>query len=176
MEIPAEEIIQIVDEENQEIAAIARELMREQHLIHRASYILVFNKAGELFVQKRTLTKDVYPGYWDVAAGGVVLAGESYEQSAARELEEELGISSVELRFLFDQFYSDEENRVWGRIFSCIHEGPFVLQPEEVEYGRFMAPETALDYSTVEPFTPDGIQVLQRILDSNYSSQNLKSS
>lgn len=161
---PADEIVQIVDEENREIAAITRELMREQHLIHRAGYILVFNKAGELFVQKRTMSKDVYPGYWDVAAGGVVLAGESYEDSAARELEEELGISDVPLEFLFDQFYSDEDNRVWGRIFRCVHEGPFFLQAEEVEYGRFMTPETALDYSKVEPFTPDGILVLQRLL------------
>ena len=74
---PRNEIVQIVDENNTEIAAVSRWLMREQQLIHRASYILVFNRAGELFVQKRTMTKDVYPGYYDIAAGGVVLAGES---------------------------------------------------------------------------------------------------
>jgi isopentenyldiphosphate isomerase len=164
MQDPAEEIVQIVDENNQEIAAITRAMMREQGLIHRACYILVFNKAGELFVQKRTMTKDIYPGYWDVAAGGVVLAGESYEQSAQRELAEELGVSKVKLRFLFDQYYKDDNNRVWGRIFTCIHEGPFILQKEEVEYGRFMPPQTALDYSKIEPFTPDGIILLKKLL------------
>ena len=164
MQNSAEEIVQIVDEENREIAAITRELMREQQLIHRASYILVFNRAEELFVQKRTLSKDIYPGYWDIASGGVVLAGESYEEAAVRELEEELGINGVELSFLFDQFYSDKENRVWGRIFRCSHEGPFRLQAEEVEYGRFMSPETALDYSAIEPFTPDGVLILRKIL------------
>jgi len=162
---PAEEIIQIVDKDNREIAAIARNLMREQHLIHRASYILVFNAAGELFVQKRTMIKDIYPGYWDVAAGGVVLAGESYEESAQRELAEELGVNVVNLQFLFDQYYEDQENRVWGRIFTCTFEGPFTLQPEEVEYGRFMEPHIALDYSEVEPFTPDGIILLKKLLD-----------
>ena len=162
---PAEEIIQIVDIDNREIAAIARHLMREQHLIHRASYILVFNAAGELFVQKRTMIKDIYPGYWDVAAGGVVLAGESYEESAERELAEELGVSGVNLQFLFDQYYEDQENRVWGRIFTCTHEGPFTLQPEEVEYGRFMEPRIALDYSNSEPFTPDGIILLKKLMD-----------
>ncbi|RUM44411.1 MAG: NUDIX hydrolase YfcD [Desulfocapsa sp.] len=167
MQNPANELVQIVDEENRELGVIFRELMREQRLIHRASYILVFNGAGELFVQKRTLSKDVYPGYWDVAAGGVVQAGESYEESAARELAEELGVSGVRLDFLFDQFYSDEDNRVWGRIFSCIHEGPFSLQAEEVEYGRFMAPQTALDYSAVEPFTPDGILILKKLMTRN---------
>ena len=165
MQNPAEEIIQIVDQDNREIAAIARGLMREQGLIHRASYILVFNAAGELFVQKRTMSKDIYPGYWDVAAGGVVLAGESYEESAERELEEELGVSGIKLHFLFDQYYEGQNNRVWGRIFTCTFEGPFTLQPEEVEYGRFMEPRIALGYSDSEPFTPDGIIMLKKLLD-----------
>ena len=172
MQDPAEEIVQIVDENNQEIGALARGLMREQRLIHRACYILVFNAAGELYVQKRTKTKDIYPGYWDVAAGGVVLAGESYEKSAERELAEELGVSGVNLQFLFDQYYEDDENRVWGRIFSCVHEGPFVLQVEEVEYGRFMDPELALEYSRVEPFTPDGVILLEKILADRQKPRN----
>ena len=82
---PAEELVEIVDRDNRPIGALTRRLMREQGLIHRAAYILVFNTAGELFLQKRTLTKDIYPGYWDMAAGGVVLAGESYEAAARRE-------------------------------------------------------------------------------------------
>ena len=161
---PDEEIVQVVDREDREIAIMPRRLMREQRLIHRASYILVFNAAGELYVQKRTKTKDIYPGYWDVAAGGVVLAGESYEESAKRELKEELGVDGGKLQFLFDQYYEDEGNRVWGRIFTCIHEGPFTLQPEEVEYGRFMLPRVALEYSEVEPFTPDGVILLEKLL------------
>ncbi|MCI5221743.1 MAG: NUDIX hydrolase YfcD [Candidatus Electrothrix sp. AR4] len=164
MYTPGEEIVQIVDQENKGLGELPRRLMRQQRLIHRASYILVFNAAGELFVQKRTASKDVYPGYWDVAAGGVVQSGESYEQSAVRELTEELGVGRVKLHFLFDQYYEDQENRVWGRIFSCVHEGPFDLQPEEVEYGRFMPPRTALDYSISEPFTPDGILLLRKFL------------
>lgn len=155
-------MVQIVDRENRGIGSVARCIMREQGLIHRASYILVFNRAGELFVQKRTTNKDIYPGYRDVAAGGVVLADESYEQSAARELYEELGVKG-QLRFLFDQYYEDDKNRVWGRIFSCIHEGPFTLQKEEVADGCFMTIRAALDLSEKEPFTPDGLLLLERI-------------
>ncbi|RUM35619.1 MAG: NUDIX hydrolase YfcD [Desulfobulbus sp.] len=163
---PDEELVQIVDEDDQEIAVVTRQIMREQRLIHRASYILVFNKKGELFVQKRTTTKDIYPGYWDVAAGGVVLGGESYEQSAERELAEELGVTGVKLTPLFDQYYEDEGNRVWGRIFRCESEGPFTLQPEEVEYGRFMPPDLALEYSIIEPFTPDGVVLLKKVIQA----------
>ncbi len=163
---PDREIVQIVDEQDREIAAVARHIMREQRLIHRASYILVFNTKGELFVQKRTMTKDMYPGYWDVAAGGVVLAGESYEESARRELAEELGVQA-RLTHCFDHFYSDDTNRVWGRIFTCVHDGPFMLQPEEVEYGRFMTVQQALAMSTKEPFTPDGVEILHRLATHN---------
>ena len=90
---PAEEIVEIVDRDNNSIGAVSRRIMRQQGLIHRASYILVFNRSGELFLQKRTMSKDIYPGFWDLAAGGVVLAGESYEESAKRELREELGVA-----------------------------------------------------------------------------------
>ncbi len=159
---PDQEIVQIVDADDNEIAAVARHIMRRQRLIHRASYILVFNKQEEIFIQRRTMNKDMYPGYLDVAAGGVVLAGESYEQSADRELEEELGIRA-KLRFLFDQYYEDENNRVWGRIFSCIHEGPFTFQPEEVADGWFMTIENALALREKEPFTPDGLEILKRL-------------
>lgn len=160
---PATEIIQIVDENNEELAALTRDLMREQNLIHRASYILVFNKAKELFIHRRTLTKDIYPGYWDIAAGGVVLAGESYDDSASRELNEELGIKVNDLSHCFDHYYEDKNNRVWGRIYCCSHEGPFVLQKEEVEYGMFVPVQTALSMSKKEPFTPDGIEILNRL-------------
>ncbi len=81
---PGAEIVQIVDRDNREAEMLPRFVMRQQGLIHRASYILVFNDQGQLFLQKRTATKDLYPSCWDVAAGGVVLGGESYEDSAVR--------------------------------------------------------------------------------------------
>jgi 8-oxo-dGTP pyrophosphatase MutT (NUDIX family) len=163
MKNPADEIVQIVDEHNRITEACPRSVMRAQRLIHRACYILVFNGRGELFVQKRTMSKDIYPGYWDVAAGGVVLAGESYEISAERELFEELGVSGVSLEFKFDSYFEDRDNRVWGRIFTCTHEGSFRLQAEEIDFGRFMTISKALDLSTSESFTPDGLEILKKI-------------
>lgn len=163
MNNPKDETVQIVSEDNTEIAAVSRRIMREQQLIHRACYIFVFNQAGDLFVQKRTMTKDVYPGYYDVAAGGVVLAGESYEESAERELAEELGIEGVELIPCFDNYFEDTTNKVWGRIFRCKHEGPFTLQKEEIESGGFMNVTQILDAADSQLFTPDGIEILRRL-------------
>ena len=86
-----------VDADDQLLGALARIELRERGLIGRGTYILLFNSAGELCVHRRTLSKAIYPGYWDVAAGGMVQADESYAESAARELEEELGVSGVPL-------------------------------------------------------------------------------
>jgi isopentenyldiphosphate isomerase len=160
---PAEEIVTIVDRDNTPIGAVTRRIMRQQRLIHRASYILVFNAQGELFIQKRSLSKDIYPGYWDLAAGGVVLAGESYEESAQRELHEELGLAGVKLRPLFDQYYEDATNRVWGRIFACTSNGPFILQAAEIDHGQFITLDQIEQLHQTEPVTPDGLQLLQRL-------------
>lgn len=162
----AQEMVQIVDRDNRKLGAVPRFLMRRQRLIHRASYILVYNQAGEIFVQQRTTTKDIYPGYWDVAAGGVVQADESYEQSAVRELAEELGVVGTPLVSLFDHYFEDAQNRVWGRIFRCYHEGPFILQAEEVADGRFMSPVVILQQSQEKSFTPDGLHILRRLMEN----------
>ncbi|MEE9527401.1 MAG: NUDIX hydrolase, partial [Syntrophobacteria bacterium] len=58
----ADEVVIIVDKENNEVGAVPRREMRAGRLPHRATYILVFNSRGELYVQKRTQTKDVFPG------------------------------------------------------------------------------------------------------------------
>jgi isopentenyldiphosphate isomerase len=154
----------IVDEQNNVLGAVPRREMRARRLPHRSTYILVFNAHGDLYVHKRTMTKDVYPGYYDLAAGGVVLAGESYETSARRELAEELGIRNVPLTWLFTFYYADVHTQVWGGVFSCIYNGEMVLQEEEIESGAFMSLSDVARRAQIEPCTPDSLYVLSRYL------------
>ncbi|MCL2789300.1 MAG: NUDIX hydrolase YfcD [Desulfobulbus sp.] len=162
-DLAARELVEIVDRDNHSIGAVTRQIMRQQNLIHRASYVLVFNRNGQLFIQKRTRTKDIYPGCWDLAAGGVVLAGESYLESAQRELREELELTGVKLTHLFDQYFEESDNRVWGRIFFCVSEGPFTLQKEEIDHGRFIDLDDIEALHQTEPVTPDGMALLRRL-------------
>ncbi|MEJ2033076.1 MAG: NUDIX hydrolase YfcD [Deltaproteobacteria bacterium] len=159
-----DEQIVIVDEGNREVGIAGRRVMRRFNLPHRATYILVFNSKGEIFVQKRTTTKDIYPGYFCVATGGVVAAGETYEESAVRELAEELGIVGAPLKLLFDFYHEDHGNKVWGRAFSCVWDNEIRLQEEEVAGGSFMSVEEAMTLAEREPFTPDGLYALHRYL------------
>jgi isopentenyldiphosphate isomerase len=155
-------MVQVVDDDNKVVGAAPRHRVRSENLTHRATYILVLNPRGQLLVQKRTITKDVYPGYWDPCTGGVVLAGESYEQGAERELEEEMGIRGADLVALDDFLFQNGDCRVWGRAFRCLWDGPLRPQPEEVEFVEAMLPAEVLDRSQREPFTPDSLLVVRR--------------
>lgn len=160
----ADEIVTIVDEHNNVVGTAPRREMRARRLPHRSTYILVFNSQGELYVQKRTLTKDVYPGYYDPVTGGVVLAGETYEQGAVRELAEEMGIREVPLTWLFEFYFADDRTRVWGGVFSCVYDGIIIPQEEEVESVSLMTTAEILQRAQTELFTPDGLYVMQRYL------------
>ena len=160
-----DEIVVIVDEHNEVVGSAPRREMRARRLPHRSTYILVFNSRGELFVQKRADSKDVHPGCYDPVAGGVVLAGESYEAGALRELEEELGIRGVPLERHFEFYLADEDVRVWGAVFSCVYDGPLRLQEEEISSGEFLPVDDVLRRARAEPFTPDGMYALRRYLD-----------
>jgi 8-oxo-dGTP pyrophosphatase MutT (NUDIX family) len=91
--------------------------------------------------------------------------GESYEESAAREVGEELGVRGVELRPLFDMWFEDERSAVWGRAFTCVYDGPLELQVEEVQFVEPMTPSDVLRRAREgEHFTPDGLLVVERFL------------
>ena len=153
-----------VDEQDNLLGAIGRAELRDRGLIGRGTYILVFNSAGDLCVHRRTLSKAIYPGYWDVAAGGMVQAHESYAESAARELEEELGVSGVALR-AHEQFFFDQPgNRIWCAVFSAVWDGPLRLQPEEVLEARFIPVDEVMGETEHKPYCPDSLAALKRYL------------
>ncbi len=160
---PGDELVWIVDEKNRPLGSATRREMREKRLIHRSTYILVADSAGRLLVQKRTTSKDVYPGLWEIAAGGVVNYGEEYLPSAIRELKEETGIRGVELQEHLDFFYEDSENRLWGRLFSCTYDGEIRPQPEEVAEARFVDKWEMAELLSSERFTPDSYFVIELI-------------
>ena len=158
----AEETVIVVNERDEVIGSAPRSRMRRERLIHRTTYVFVFSSRGGLLVQERTRTKDVYPGWYDLAAGGVLVAGETYEESAYREAEEELGLRGVALTDHFKMYYEDEMSRSFGRVYSCVHDGPFVLQREEVASARFMLPGAILA-GEVAPLTPDSRAAFARL-------------
>ena len=72
-------------------------------LWHKTVHVWIRNRNGEILLQKRSMSKEVFPGCWDVSCAGHVDSGESAVEAAIRELHEELGISAAqnELLYLF---------------------------------------------------------------------------
>lgn len=106
-------------------------------LLHPVVHVHIVNSAGDLFLQKRSPSKDLYPGRWDTAIGGHVLSGESIERALHREAEEELGISMGEFKPLFRYVHKNdfESELVQGFFFQ--DEGPFFINRKEISEGRF---------------------------------------
>jgi isopentenyldiphosphate isomerase len=161
----ADELVDIVDEGDHVIGVASRAEVRAQNLRHRAAYILVFDSQGRLFVHQRTPQKDVYPGWFDVTAGGVVGAGESYDAAARRELAEELGITGALLRPLLRFQFADAGNRVNGVLYSCTHDGPLRLQEDEIAGGEWLDLDVVFERIGSRPFCPDGVEALRLYLD-----------
>src|SRR6201999_1878614 len=84
--LAANELVDVIDAAGNTIGVVTRREMRQNRLPHRCTYVVVFNARGELFIHLRTALKDVYPSYWDICVGGVLAAGETYDDGARREV------------------------------------------------------------------------------------------
>ena len=158
---PGGELVEIVDDDDRVIEVVARSVMRERRALHRCTYVFVLDPEGRLYVHRRTDSKDVYPGYHDVVAGGVNAPGETYDESAARELEEELGVTARPT-YRFTGRYDGPDGRCFGGVYDVVWDGPIVWQPEEVVWGEFL-PFDAVDAMIArERFCPDGLEMFER--------------
>lgn len=92
---------------------------------------------GNVLIHKRTMTKKSGPGLWENAAGGGVSYGETYEEAAYKELEEELGVSNIKLTLLTKNFFDGTNGPkacAWYTGVTKLKEDEFDIEPKEVEF------------------------------------------
>ncbi|BCB96542.1 NUDIX hydrolase [Dissulfurispira thermophila] len=130
--------MEIVDRQGNTIGTAPRSHIHgNPSLIHKVVHILVFNDRGELLLQKRSMKKDVAPGKWDTSVGGHVPNGEDLITAAIRETEEELGITPINLKPLYSYIHSNTYESEMVFTHSCIYNGPFTFNKEEIDEIRF---------------------------------------
>lgn len=157
---PGDELVEHVDADGTVIEVVTRRRMRTENLLHRSVAIIVQASDGRLLVHRRADDKDVYPGYWDLAAGGVVAAGEPSDLAAERELAEELGISGAHLEFVTEERFEDDHAREVCRVYRTVHDGPYRFDDGEVSEARLVdAAELAVLLET-QPFLPGSVAML----------------
>ncbi len=126
----------VVDENDVVVGQKSRHEVHAERLLHRAVHIFVFNPRGELFLQKRSRWKDANPSRWDSSAAGHLNAGQDYEETAARELREELGVEAP-LELLGKLPASRATGYEFVHVYKATHSGPFTWPRSEVETGEF---------------------------------------
>jgi len=134
------EILEIVDSNDKVIGTATRAEIHRRGLMHRAVHIFVFNSTGDIYVQRRSASKDRHPLKLDSSAAGHVDPGETYEQTAVRELQEELGITAEIKQVLWVAAceQTDNEHVMLFKVETDVEPTP---NPEEVQWGGYMSPE-----------------------------------
>jgi isopentenyldiphosphate isomerase len=135
-----EDIFDVVNERDQVIDRQPRSVVHRLGLLHRAVHVLVFNSSGQIFLQKRSMKKDRQPGLWDSSASGHVDSGEDYDITAIREVREEIGLTLAHpptRLFKIDACADTDQEFVW--VYRCENEGPFQLNPDEIERGGWFS-------------------------------------
>ncbi len=134
----AGEMFDVVDESGQVIGAAPRRRCHgDPSLIHQSVHVFVFDGAGRLFLQKRSLRKDIQPGRWDASVGGHFQPGEAPEAAARREMIEELGVAPLHLEWMGQYLWRSPVETELVRSYRTRHDGPFQLDPGEIDEGRF---------------------------------------
>ncbi len=131
MSVMFEELFDVVDESDRVVGQLERSRVHARGLLHRAVSVFVFNSRGELLIQKRTATKDEYPLRYTASASGHVSAGESYDETAPREMQEELGLTAP-LTFLHQFAASPETANEHTALYEATTDEPPDPDPEEV--------------------------------------------
>jgi 16S rRNA (adenine1518-N6/adenine1519-N6)-dimethyltransferase len=144
------EIFDVVDAEDRVTGQLSRHEVHRQKLLHRAVHIFVFNARGDLFLQRRSRWKDTHPLRWDSSAAGHVNAGQNYAETAPREVEEELGVSAT-----VEEITALPPSRATGwehvRLYRARHDGPFHLNPAELDGGGFFTLQQVDRWTAARP-------------------------
>ena len=135
----SQELLDVVDENDKVVGVRTRGEIHARGLMHRAIHILLFNSRDQVFLQKRSLSKDEQPGKWDSSAAGHVDSGETYLECARREIHEELGIVAEQpMEELFKLPATQQTGFEHCVVYRYRYDGPLQLHPEEIAGGEWL--------------------------------------
>lgn len=154
--MPRIEWFPLVNEDGETIGKATREECHSgSKLLHPVVHLHLFNDVGDIFLQKRAMTKDIQPGKWDTSVGGHVDYGETVEEALRREVREELGITDFNPVYITRYVFESTIERELVNTFRTIYAGTISPDPSELDDGRFWTIEEVRAGLGKDLFTPN---------------------
>ncbi len=105
--------------------------------LHPVVHLHIIDRFSRIYLQKRSMSKDIQPGKWDTAVGGHVSYGENILEAVYREASEELRFTDFNPFYLESYEFESETERELVSIFAAV--GNYELHPDhdEVDDGKW---------------------------------------
>ena len=160
-----EEWLPIVDEKGEVTGQAPRSICHSgSKLLHPVVHLHITNDRHELFLQKRSMKKDLLPGMWDTAVGGHIGVNEKVEDALKREASEELGITDFEARFLGNYVWESPRERELVFSFLCTRYNHIHIDNDEVDEGRFWTLQELAEGMEKNKLTPNLVHEYRLLL------------
>ena len=154
--LPAEEMLPLVEESGRVYGQATRSYCHSgAHVLHPVVHLHLVDRMGRIYLQKRSLEKDLLPGYWDTAVGGHVTYGETAEESLYREAAEELGLTAFLPVFLEAYVWETQRDREYVFVFAAVGHPDLHPDNPEVTEGKWWTREELLSAAGKDILTPN---------------------
>ena len=157
---PAAEPVEEVDVDGTVLGVVTRAEVRSRRVRHRTVFVAVLDGAGErVLVHRRADWKDVWPGRWDLAFGGICAVGEGWRAAAERELAGEAGVRAP-LTWAGEGRYEDDAVAEVAHVFTASTDAEPTCPDGEVAELAWVPRADLRDWVEGRPVCPDSVALV----------------